>query len=262
MLLSILLPVFGACSHAYTVKVSPADAAVIVDGRIVHIGEEYRSPEADIRVSVSREGYEPYHGRYSLSGIFSVDEIVVNLTPRQYQVSIAVTEGVYRCLIDGIPAGITPFNGTLSFGDHRVTFFTAKGPALTVPIRVRREQAFLFRPQPAPLPIGQMGVFPCGEQPKQLLFSPNNRFLFITLLNGEGFQIFDMTSRAMRDTIRVGRWSGRKGFPEGLFVPAHGAFFVSQMSSDHIFEYGLHEDGSVEFRRALSSGGVFPKFMD
>lgn len=41
----------------------------------------------------------------------------------------------------------------------------------------------------------KVGVFPCGKEPKQVVFSPDNRYVFLPLLNDKGVDIFSVAEK-------------------------------------------------------------------
>jgi len=119
--------------------------------------------------------------------------------------------------------------------------------------------AFLF---PAFLCFGQpqlqkIGTYKCGRQPKQVLFTPDSQQIILPLLDEDGFDIFDLKQKKI--TRRVNPPQAKKlGFAEGLFIPQHTSFFVSQMTSGKIIEYSYPY---FMFRREISTGGEWSKFI-
>ena len=100
-------------------------------------------------------------------------------------------------------------------------------------------------------------IFLCGSQPKQVLFSPDNRSIVVPLLDDNGFNVIPTDGRAEVQKILPPR-SGKKGFAEGLFIPEKNAFLVSQMTTGYVYEY---EYPGFTFRREIKCGGVWPKFI-
>ncbi len=128
--------------------------------------------------------------------------------------------------------------------------------------------AYVFRPQSSPIPLQPVGVFDYGLQPKQVLFSPDNKELFIPLLNGKGFQILDLRTRKMQ-TVEVDTFGKDVGFVEDIFVQRPSAasaekdyrLLVSQMTTARLHEYRLKPDGSVEYLRSFKTGGNWSKVI-
>ena len=81
----------------------------------------------------------------------------------------------------------------------------------------------------------KVGVYPCGKQPKQVIFSPDSKFVVLPLLEDEGFDIFSIEQKKVIKRIKPPEYA-KLGFAEGLFVPSKQAFFVSQMTTGNIYE--------------------------
>jgi hypothetical protein len=42
-----------------------------------------------------------------------------------------------------------------------------------------------------------VGTYPCGAEPKQVIFSPDSRYIYIPLMEDRGFQIFDYEKKTI-----------------------------------------------------------------
>ncbi|MBN1798436.1 MAG: beta-propeller fold lactonase family protein [Spirochaetales bacterium] len=258
-LVSLLL--FCSCSYSYKIMISPTDASLFVGSERVIAGKQYATAQNMLKITAGREGYEEYNRTYTLKDLFATQEITVELNKKQFQVEIKLVNGNARYSIDDSLEGTTPFKGTLAYGTHTLVLKKGDLPEQATIIDVIKNEVFVFRYQNEKLPVRQIGIFPCGSAPKQLNFSPDNRYLFISLLGGEGFQIFDMRDKKIIANIKVGKRPDLTGFPEGLFIEHTNCFLISQMTTDSLFEYQVFEDGSVSFKRSLETGGIFCKFM-
>ncbi len=107
------------------------------------------------------------------------------------------------------------------------------------------------------LTFTKIGTFPCGKQPKQVLFSPDDLYIVMPLLDENGFDIFSMAEKKVIKRI-VPPQGEKLGFAEGLFIPEKKAFFVSQMTTGKIHEYSYP---GFEYRRSISTEGSWSKFM-
>jgi DNA-binding beta-propeller fold protein YncE len=254
------------CSHAYNITVEPPDARLLVNGQPTEAGKDYITRDGAIAVKATCEGREDWSRTYQLGGVFASERITISLEKKKYPVTIGLTAGGLaagqaECRIDGTAAGPAPWKGELEYGEHELVFSSSGAPDLQARIDVRGPGNFLFRLQTEALPIVALGVYPCGSQPKQVIFSPHDRFLYITLLNDVGFQIFDFQKKETLATVSVGPKPKLKGFPEGLFIDKYRAFFITQMSTNYVYEYTYADDGSVVYKRMFPSAGVFPKFL-
>ena len=99
--------------------------------------------------------------------------------------------------------------------------------------------------------------YACGKQPKQVLFSPDNKYVVLPLLNDTGFDIFSIEEKKV--TQRITPPSSKElGFAECLFIPEKNAFFVSQMTTAKIYEY---EYPGFAYKREISTDGNWSKFI-
>lgn len=105
--------------------------------------------------------------------------------------------------------------------------------------------------------IEKIGEYKCGKQPKQVLFSPDSKYIVMPLLQDNGFDIFDVEKKAILKRISP-KSAKHLGFAEGLFIPEKNAFFVSQMTTGKIHEYSYPE---FEYKRTISTGGEWCKYM-
>ncbi len=255
-----LLATLG-CHREYKINVQPPDATLSVDGRPAEAGKTYSAKDRSVTVIAAREGYESVRRSFLLPGVLGQEQINVTLPKEKYPVVFKVAQGRAGCRIDGADAGAAPFKGELEYGEHSIVLTSPGVPDLSARVFVRRPETFLFRLQAEPLPVTALGVYACGSQPKQVIFSPDNRYLFLPLLNDVGFQIFDFEKKEMVSKVSVGPKPKLKGYPEGLFIERYRSFLISQMSTNYLFEYAYGDDGTVVYKRMFPSQGVFPKFL-
>lgn len=115
----------------------------------------------------------------------------------------------------------------------------------------------------------KIATIPCGRQPKQVLFSPDNKFIILPLLDDKGFEVIDVSADEKTNnhlsTIINPPNAKQLGFAEGIFVPEKNAFFVSQMTTATIYEYtyvpGAPIDSAFTYKRAIPTGGTWSKFI-
>jgi hypothetical protein len=249
------------CTRSFELSVEPPDAALTIDKEPAQPGKAYTAAADTISVTARKTGYEDVVGTFSVPCALTRETIAIRLQKKKFAIRVKVTEGRAACEIDGEGRGETPCAVTLEYGTHRLVLRRKGLPDLEAVIEARRAGDYLYRMQAAAPPITPLGVFSCGPQPKQVLFSPDNRFLYLPLLDGEGFQIFSLETLSPLASVKAGPKPALKGFPEGLFIPQYQAFLVSQMSTNAIHEFAYAADGAVTYRRTFPSGGGFPKFM-
>jgi len=105
--------------------------------------------------------------------------------------------------------------------------------------------------------VQKIGTYSCGRQPKQVLFSPDGKFIVMPLLEDNGFDIFSVEEKKVVKRINPPN-SKKFGFAEGLFIPEKKSFFVSQMTTGNIYEYSYP---GFEFRRTIYTHGTWSKFI-
>ena len=102
---------------------------------------------------------------------------------------------------------------------------------------------------------------PCGELPKQVSFSCNEKFIVITPLNATGIQVADIEKKRVIRTVGLGSDYRKCSFVEVLFVPGTDTFFVSQMKTGKIFKCFIDSSGEVIQIKDFNSYGTWPKVM-
>ena len=113
---------------------------------------------------------------------------------------------------------------------------------------------FLNAEQPA---LTKIGSYKCGRQPKQVLFSPDSKYIIMPLLDDTGFDIFSVQEKKITKRINPPN-SAKVGFAEGLFIPEKGIFLVSQMTTANVYEYSYP---GFEYKRTIPTTGNWSKFI-
>lgn len=116
--------------------------------------------------------------------------------------------------------------------------------------------------------LSKTKTYKTGNQPKQVIFSPDNKCMVFPLLDDKGFRVISAEVKAEGSGESGGKGEDSKlvsppdaeklGFAEGLFVPEKEAFFVSQMTTANIYEYSYP---GFEYRRTISTEGQWSKFI-
>lgn len=105
--------------------------------------------------------------------------------------------------------------------------------------------------------LTKIGTYKCGTQPKQVLFSPDSKYVIIPLLEDNGFDVFSVAEKKVIKRINPPH-SEKLGYAEGLFIPEKQAFFVSQMTTGNIYEYSYP---GFTYKRTISTTGTWSKFI-
>ncbi|MBN1411163.1 MAG: beta-propeller fold lactonase family protein [Spirochaetales bacterium] len=198
-----------------------------------------------------------------LSGGFSLRAENADKTNKsaQYKITIDLVYGSSDIAIDGKPAGRTPVKIELEEGRHTVKLTRKKYPDMDTYIDVKEEREWLFRHNPVHTFGKQLGVFKCGRMPKQVIFTPDDKYLYVILWDGKGYQIFDMENLEIRNLVDVKQHTGKASFVEGLFIPETNRFLVSQVTTAMISEYDITDPLNPAYLRKMSTKGTWPKFF-
>lgn len=179
------------------------------------------------------------------------------LIPNKYDIQIESLQNS-EILLDDMGLGISPIKISVTEGVHKITLHKENYEDQDCYIDVKFSTSYIFKHQKQKIPIEEIGIVNCGEEPKQVLFSPDDKFIFIPLLNGDGFEVFDIEKNKITDYIKPEGNNKKKGFAEGLFIPEKNSFLISQMHTNKIYEYSYPE---LKFIRSFDSGGNWPKYL-
>ena len=105
--------------------------------------------------------------------------------------------------------------------------------------------------------LKKIGTYKCGRQPKQVLFSPDNKYVIMPLLEDNGFDIFSMSEKKIIKRITPPN-AEKEGFAEGLFIPEKNVFLVSQMTTANLYEYSYPD---FKYIRTIPTTGNWSKFI-
>lgn len=114
--------------------------------------------------------------------------------------------------------------------------------------------AYLYSQEPV---LTKIGKYKCGRQPKQVLFSPDSKYIIMPLLDDTGFDIFSLEEKKIIKRIQPPN-SSKVGFAEGLFIPEKNVFLVSQMTTANLYEYTYP---GFEYKRTIPTTGNWSKFI-
>ena len=74
--------------------------------------------------------------------------------------------------------------------------------------------------------------FATGSQPKDIIFSPDDRYLYISLLDAPKIQIYDMKTGELRDVFIPKERQPYRGLVEGVFTPDGKEYWFTQMDTE------------------------------
>ncbi|MCK4796023.1 MAG: YncE family protein [Spirochaetes bacterium] len=255
LILSLLI---FSCDYKFNIKTLPEDAVIIINGEKISNDHVYVTNQKHIDVLCTRRGYKDYHKICKKNIPIWVKRIKIKMDIDTYSIEIETVEGKSDIVLNSKKIGTTPCELKFDYGIYNLTLLRTGCADQEVRLEAKRNGKILFRHQKKTIPINQIGIFKCGSLPKQVIFSFDNNYIFIPLLNGYGFEVFNMNTLLIDNYIVVDDEHKTKGFPEGLFIKEKDVFFVSQMCTGKIYEYSYPE---LKYLRTIETDGILSKFM-
>ena len=253
----ILCCLLCACSYSVRITVEPEGAAITVDGIPVENGSTYRTRQQTVRIIAEAEGYLPVDEQF-VNKLFTINQFAIVLNKKTFFVHIETSEGSSSVVEQNRVLGETPCDVMLDYGVHVLTLSRAGYADDACRIDVRSNASYTFQHHKEGTPFQALGIFSCGVQPKQVIFSPDDDYILIPLLGECGFDVFSVPELKMIKRIEPPDPSKQTGYPEGLFLKERNVFWISQMTTNSIYEYSWP---GMEYRRTIPTGGVWSKFM-
>ena len=188
------------------------------------------------KVTVSRKGYETITSSVVLKRGARTQERYL-LRPRRFKVAVTCTpKGAgyeIRCSSGKLYRGTLPYEGAVPAGQLSVTLRAAGyNPAKTTTfIDEPRELSLLM--DPAGQVVKALGVYPCGPAPKGVLIAPDNKEMWVSLLDGPpAVEVYDPLTGVKKSTIKLNRY----GAVEVAFSKDATRAYVSQMETARVYE--------------------------
>ncbi len=266
LLLYILI--LASCAHVIVLDVVPHDADIKINNREYISKEEFKTKERNIYVSINKDGYIPVETELAnISGKNNVYNF--RLEKIKYPLHIKMlsqnTEAHLLLNCNGKNIKGSEINQTIENGNYSL-FLISNNERLSIPVTVDQKISMLIRDPEIRNNIRNIeltpeGLYTCGSQPKQVNISPDSSCAYITLLNGTGFQIFDIKRKKIINTISPGTDGKKKGFVEGCFIPDLNTYLVSQMTTGKVYEYDVSNCRKPELRRVLNTRGKWSKVV-
>jgi YVTN family beta-propeller protein len=201
------------------------------------VGEWFASQDPPAAVATAMAG-APEVARHRLA-------IVTH--PPDAQVTVRSADGSKQ-------TGQTPFEGTVRGGTLDVSVTLDGYNPLAEKVVLDQDRTLELWLDPAGLLHHKLREFTTGSSPKQVAFSPDGRQLWVTLLGGQGVQVFDPSTGKRLAAIDL----GEHGAVEVIFSADGLTAYASQMESASVFEIDRR---TYTVRRQLPTGGVWSKVM-
>lgn len=246
------------CSYSFFIEIEPEDSNISIDNKVISNNSFYKTDKNKINLKANRYGYKEYNAKFFSYLPYFPKKIKVSLEKEIYSITVDLINGKSELFIANKSYGDTPVTLSLSYGDYNA-FFRREGlPDQKILLLVRRNGDYFFKHTNLDIPLKLIGIFKCGKLPKQVLFSPDDRLLFLPLLDDNGFDVFNFETLSLKEHIIVPEYGKQKGFVEGAFIRKNNTFLVSQMTTGKIFEYSVE---NLKLVRSFNTQGLWSKFI-
>jgi len=132
--------------------------------------------------------------------------------------------------LSGTRVGVTPFRTNVLPGTYALVLqksgYKSWATEVTVPAQV------WVRLLPTNSHFRFVKAFKTGRQPKDILFSPDDRYLYISLLDAPKIQVYDRYTSEIRDIFIPEERRPYRGIVEGVFTPDGREYWFTQMHTD------------------------------
>ena len=150
--------------------------------------------------------------------------------------------------------GTTPFSAQVPGGNITISLAKAGYNTAVRGLALNSSQSLTVWLDPKGQLYQSLLRFKCGPQPKQVVFSPDGKELWVSLLAGQGIEVFDPTTGAKIDQVTLGKY----GSVEMVFNRAGTRLYVSQMETASVYEL---DPATRKVLRVFKTGGSWTKVL-
>lgn len=147
----------------------------------------------------------------------------------------------------------TPFSGELA-GPVTVSLDVAGHNPMETTIDLAADQSVTLWLDPEGQLLHKIAQFATGGAPKQVAFTPDGAELWVTLLAGDGFEIYDPRTGEQLAAVEL----PEAGSVEVIFNAAGTLAYISQMETASVYEIDV---ATREVLRRLDTTGVWTKVV-
>ena len=151
-------------------------------------------------------------------------ELTITASPEAVDFTITLQDGTTM-------TGATPFTGQVPGGNIRVDFAKQGYNPKFQTLSLTTDTSFKVWLDPEGQLLESLVRFKCGREPKQVVFSPDGKELWVSLLAGNGIEVFDPYTGAKLDEVKLGGEA-----VEVIFTNDGKTVYTSQMTSGLVFE--------------------------
>lgn len=150
--------------------------------------------------------------------------------------------------------GDSPFEAEIPGGHLELTVARSGYNTLRQPLILQADRSLELWLDPAGLLHRSLVRFATGSNPKQVVYTPDGREIWVSLLGGKGVEVFDARTGERLSQVKL----GKHGAVEVIFTSDGRTVYASQMETASVWEI---DRATHEVRRQLSTGGSWTKVM-
>jgi DNA-binding beta-propeller fold protein YncE len=167
--------------------------------------------------------------------------------PADANISITLQDGTTM-------TGATPFSAKVPGGKITLTLAKDGYNPVNRELDLQEPQSLTVWLDPEGLLHQSVIRFKCGHGPKQVLFTPDGKELWVSLLGGHGVDVFDTTTWAKIAAVSLGKY----GAVEMVFNRAGTKVYISQMQTASVYEV---DRVTRKVLRVFKTGGSWTKVV-
>lgn len=259
--LVLILFFLNSCSYNYNISVNPSDSIIKINGQ-THRSNKYSTLEPEIKIEILKKGYKKIVDVIEHKDLFQTKKLNYDLTKSPtFPVELIIQNANSHISINSLKIGKSPLRLDLTKGLHELILAHPNFHNQKINFYFEEQEELVFRHQEKDIPFNHLGIFSCDKWPKQVIFSPNSRYVYIPLLEGFGFQIFDTKRMKIINYIKITPYSKHRNFVEGIFISENKTFLCSQMSTSRIFEFDVSDYEKPILIREIKTQASWSKFI-
>jgi len=262
LLVSIIIFIIS-CNYKVVINTDPDDSTIFIDNVEIKSNAIFKTKNKEINVRVEREGFENYNSTFK-NRFFILNHHNINLIKKKFNVSFATIDNRSKISIDNGEFTTLPLTIELEYGTHYIRLSQNGYADQEFETFVNGETKYKFRHQKNiisdKIKLIPLNIIDCGKQPKQVNFSFDDKYLFVSLLDDYGFDVINIKNLSLEQKIKV-KNSEKKGYVEGLFIDKYKSFFISQMTTGNIYEFDISNIENIQYKRTIPTKGLWTKVI-
>jgi DNA-binding beta-propeller fold protein YncE len=174
-------------------------------------------------------------------------KLTISADPKATDLAITLQDGTAL-------SGVTPYSEQVPGGNITLTLSKDGYKAATRQIDLTKETSVSVWLDPEGLLFDSLVRFTCGPNPKQVVFTPDGKELWVSLLGGAGLEVFDPLTGEKLSQITL----GEHGAVEVIFTKDGKTAYASQMETASVYEI---DRVSRKVTRQFKTGGSWTKVL-